>query len=177
MVDAGRSDSTRLTHDQRVWSAATIFARLALASGFLSAVADRFGLWGEPGTGQVGWGSFERFTQYVQTLAPYLPDELVVVVAWVVTFVETLLAGCLLLGMKTRWAALGSAITLIVFALSMFLFDGFETPLSASVFTAASAALLLMLAPRGSYAVSFDNLRKSRRSERGARKDAAQSPG
>jgi uncharacterized membrane protein YphA (DoxX/SURF4 family) len=170
MVNAGRNDSTRLIDDQRIWSAVTIFARLALASGFLSALADRFGLWGEPGTGQVGWGSFQRFTQYVQTLAPYLPDELLIVVAWAVTVVETLLAGSLLLGMKTRWAALGSAITLMVFALSMFVFDGFETPLSASVFTAAAAALLLMLAPSGTYAVSFDNLRKSRRSNRGARR-------
>lgn len=29
---------------------ATLFARLALAAGFLSAVADRFGYWGKPGT-------------------------------------------------------------------------------------------------------------------------------
>jgi hypothetical protein len=29
---------------------AAVFLRLALAAGFLSGVADRFGLWGPPGT-------------------------------------------------------------------------------------------------------------------------------
>ncbi|HBL44992.1 MAG TPA: DoxX family protein, partial [Planctomycetaceae bacterium] len=31
------------------------FVRLALAASFLSAVADRFGLWGAVGTGEVAW--------------------------------------------------------------------------------------------------------------------------
>jgi uncharacterized membrane protein YphA (DoxX/SURF4 family) len=76
----------------------------------------------------------------------------------------------LLLGVKIRWAALGSAATLVVYAVSMFIFAGFETPLSASVFTAAAAALLLMLAPPGSYAVTLDDLHDSRTSERGTEK-------
>ncbi|MDQ2635949.1 MAG: DoxX family protein [Actinomycetota bacterium] len=135
---------------------------MALAAGFLSAVADRFGLWGDAGTSQVGWGNFEAFTQYVQTLAPYLPTALVTVTAWGVTVVETLLGGTLLLGVKVRWAALGSAATLFVFAVSMFIFGGFETPLSASVFTATAAALLLMLAPSASYIFSLDRLQDPR---------------
>lgn len=150
--------------DHGIWSAATIFARLALAAGFLSAVADRFGLWGDAGTGQVGWGDFEAFTQYVQTLAPYLPKALVTVTAWCVTVVETLLGGTLLMGVKIRWAALGSAAALFVFAVSMLIFTGFETPLSASVFTASAAALLLMLAPPASYTFSIDRLQDPRSS-------------
>ena len=82
MVDVTRTHLTRMSQDQRIWSAATIFARVTLAAGFLSAVADRFGLWGEAGTNQVGWGNFETFTQYVQTLAPYLPARLVTAAAW-----------------------------------------------------------------------------------------------
>jgi uncharacterized membrane protein YphA (DoxX/SURF4 family) len=152
MADVMRTDLTRMSHEQRIWSV-TIFARVTLAAGFLSAVADRFGLWAEAGTNQVGWGNFETFTQYVQTLAPYLPDTLVTAAAWGATAVEILLGGTLLLGVKIRWAALGSAATLVVFAVSMFIFAGFETPLSASVFTAAAAALLLVLAPPGSYTV------------------------
>lgn len=152
-------DLERSVRAQRIWSAATIFARVALAAGFLSAVADRFGLWGDAGTNQVGWGDFETFTQYVQSLAPYLPAQLVTAVAWCVTAVEILLGVTLLVGVKIRWAALGSAATLVVFAVSMFIFAGFETPLSASVFTAAAAALLLMLAPPGSYPASIDHLR------------------
>ena len=38
--------------------------RVALAFSFLSAVADRFGLWGPFGVAGVGWGDFERFTAY-----------------------------------------------------------------------------------------------------------------
>ena len=170
MADVRRTSLTRLSQDQRIWSAATIFARVTLAAGFLSAVADRFGLWGEAGTNQVGWGNFETFTQYVQTLAPYLPDTLVTAAAWGATAVEILLGGALLLGVRIRWAALGSAATLVVFGVSMFIFAGFETPLSASVFTAAAAALLLMLAPPGSYTVSLDHLHDSRTLERGMEK-------
>ena len=74
------------------------------------------------------------------------------------------------MGVKIRWAALGSAATLVVFAVSMFIFAAFETPLSASVFTAAAAALLLMLAPPGSYTASLDHLHESRTAERGTEK-------
>jgi hypothetical protein len=70
-----------MSQDQRIWSAATIFARVTLAAGFLSAAADRFGVWGKAGTNQVGWGNFETFTQYVQTLALYLPAKLVIATA------------------------------------------------------------------------------------------------
>jgi len=48
--------------------AVVVFARLALAAGFLSAVADRLDLWGRPGTGGVAWGEFGRFVQYVRRL-------------------------------------------------------------------------------------------------------------
>jgi uncharacterized membrane protein YphA (DoxX/SURF4 family) len=164
MADVTCVGLNRMAEDRRIWSAATIFARVALAAGFLSAVADRFGLWGEAGTNQVGWGNFETFSQYVQTLAPYLPAKLVNAAAWATTVVEVLLGVALLLGVKTRWAALGSAVVLVVFAVSMFIFAGFETPLSASVFTAAAAALLLMLAPPGSYGVSLDHLHDLRTS-------------
>jgi hypothetical protein len=38
-----------------------IFVRLAIAIGFLSAVADRFGFWGNAGESGVAWGNFESF--------------------------------------------------------------------------------------------------------------------
>ena len=170
MADVTRTDLTRMSQDKRIWSAATIFARAALAAAFLSALADRFGLWGKAGTNQVGWGNFETFTQYVHTLAPYLSAKLVPAVAWGATVVEILLSSALLLGVRIRWAALGSAATLVVFAVSMFIFAGFETPLSASVFTAAAAALLLALAPPGSYTASLDHLHESRTEKRGTKK-------
>ena len=42
----------------------TIFARLSLGFSFLSAVADRFGLWGPYGIPNVAWGDFGHFTAY-----------------------------------------------------------------------------------------------------------------
>lgn len=111
-------------------------------------MADRFGLWGAPGTGDVYWGNFRFFTEYVAVLAPYLPDALLTPTAWAVTIAEIVVSVALLSGIALRWAALVSAAMLTVFGVSMFVFDGFQTPLSASVFTAAAAALLLAAVSR-----------------------------
>lgn len=129
------------------WPTGGLFARVALAAGFLSAVADRFGLWGPTGTGDVGWGDLDHYESYVHTLAPYLPGALVGVAGWGATVTELTVGTALLLGVLPRWAALGATATLLVFGVSMFCFSGFETPLSASVFSAAAAAFLLSLAP------------------------------
>jgi hypothetical protein len=39
----------------------SVFLRFALGFSFLSAVADRFGLWGSFGDPHVAWGTFARF--------------------------------------------------------------------------------------------------------------------
>ncbi len=149
MPDDAVADDTDAapSENKRLLRAATVFARLALAAAFLSAVADRFGLWGPPGTPNVFWGDFESFTAYTHVLAPYLPGVLVDIVAWGATIVEIVLAVGLLLGVALRWTAFASAATLLIFGISMFVFAGFETPFSASVFTAAAAALLVGSAP------------------------------
>ena len=49
--------------DRRVAAAASWFARVALAAAFLSAVADRFGVWGGPGTEGGGVGGTWRITR------------------------------------------------------------------------------------------------------------------
>lgn len=151
MSDDASADEKNPTENRRLLYGATIFARVALAAGFLSAVADRFGLWGPPGTPNVGWGNFESFTAYVHVLAPYLSGALLHVAAWGATVTEILLGVALLLGVVLRWVSFASAATLLVFGVSMFVFAGFETPFSASVFTAAAAALLLGLAPESSH--------------------------
>ncbi|MGV0809254.1 hypothetical protein [Mycolicibacterium setense] len=139
------------SENQRLLRAATLFARLTLATAFLSAVADRFGLWGPAGTPNVAWGNFESFTAYVHVLAPYLTGGLLQLTAWLATIAEVILAVGLLLGVCLRWVSFGTAALLVVFGVSMFVFAGFETPFSASVFTAAAAALLLGLAPEHSH--------------------------
>ena len=61
----------------RSTAVAAIFLRFALAVGFLSAVADRFGLWGPAGTPGVAWGGFDPFLAYTGKLLWYLPPALV----------------------------------------------------------------------------------------------------
>ena len=52
-------------------SFSSVFLRYALGLGFLSAVADRFGLWGAFGQPNVEWGNFSRFLEYTHTLNWY----------------------------------------------------------------------------------------------------------
>ena len=74
---------------------AALFLRIALAAGFLSAVADRFGLWGPPGTPGVGWGAFAPFLDYTGQLLWFLPAGLVPAAGWAATVLEVALAiGC-----------------------------------------------------------------------------------
>lgn len=109
-----------LSENTRWVGAATVLARVGLGTAFLSAVADRLGLWGPAGTNHVFWGNFHNFTEYLRSLAPYLPAALVDPTAWGVTVVEVVLGVALLSGVGVRWAAIASAATLIVFGASMF---------------------------------------------------------
>lgn len=137
----------RLTHHLERISVppklAQLAARLALAASFLSAVADRLGVWGGPGTAGVTWGNYRAFLDYSQTLLPIFPASVADVLATVATGLEVLFAVLLLSGIQLKWAALGSALLLGVFALSMTLTAGFKPALDYSVWTAAAAALLL----------------------------------
>src|SRR4051812_49924583 len=67
---------------KRLSNAAPVAMRMALAAGFLSAVADRFGLWGPIGTSGVSWGGFAKFLDYTATLLPFLSTTLVAVAGW-----------------------------------------------------------------------------------------------
>ena len=117
--------------------------RIALAIAFLSAVGDRFGLWGPPGTANVSWGSVANFNAYVAKLNWFLPPGCIPVVAWTSTAAEVVLAIALLVGWRLRWASLLSAALLLAFAGGMIAGLGIKAPLNYSVFTAASAAFLL----------------------------------
>lgn len=127
---------------------APLYLRLALAAAFLSAVADRFGLWGANGASGVAWGDFAHFQAYTAHLLPFLPEPLVGPAAWTATGAEVLLALALLVGYRVRVAAGASAVLLLLFALGMILGDGIKSPLDASVFSASAGALLLSVSPR-----------------------------
>ena len=164
-----RNGLNRPAANGQIRAASTIFARLALRAGFLSAVADRFGLWRAVDTNNVAWGNSDAYSQYLRVLAPYFPAGLLDVAAWGATSGRSCSRCCPVAGRDTALeTALASTATLVVFASSMFIFSGFEASLTASVFSAAAAALLLALCPPGSDVVSIDQLRRPRRSQQKA---------
>ncbi len=124
------------------WLAAWLL-RLALAFSFLSAVADRFGLWGPFGVAGVAWGDFERFTAYTAQLLWFLPPSLVSPAAILATGAEVIVAGGLLVGWRLHWWAFAAAALLLSFALAMTCALGVKAPTDYSVWTAAAAACLL----------------------------------
>jgi hypothetical protein len=56
--------TTITMRDSKLTSYATMLLRIGLGVGFLSAVADRLGLWGAFGQPNVEWGNFSRFLEY-----------------------------------------------------------------------------------------------------------------
>ena len=100
-------------------ASSSVFLRFALGISFLSAVADRFGLWGGLGEPHVAWGTFDRFIAYTGKLNWFLPKAAVPSLAVVATCAETLLDILLILGWQTRRTALLSIVLLLLFAVTM----------------------------------------------------------
>lgn len=122
--------------------AAVLYARVALGSAFLSAVASRFGLW----EGTIDLKHFPIFLDYarVEVLA-FMPAASIPYLAWAATVCETSLGFLLLLGVWPRWVSLASAALLAVFGTSMAISQGLKSPMDYSVYSASSAAVLLAL--------------------------------
>jgi uncharacterized membrane protein YphA (DoxX/SURF4 family) len=160
---AVRSGKTRVWSDAvarrgRVLRASSsVFLRFALGFSFLSAVADRFGLWGAFGQPNVAWGNFARFVAYTGQLNWFLPEATYPTLAVAATFAETLLGILLVLGWQTRITALLSGVLLLVFAVTMTAALGIKAPLSFGVFSAMGGAFLL--ASCAEYPFSIDHVR------------------
>lgn len=150
MIDRTRTaDAAVLLNSQREARPERIigwFARLALAAAFLSAVADRLGLWGPYTDGAiVSWGSMARFYQDVAALNPWVPAWAVPFLGWLVTVLEAGLGLLLIIGYRLRWTALFAALLLFIFALSMSVFLSVKLMLNYSVLTCTACALLLFM--------------------------------
>lgn len=117
-----------------------LFLRFALASSFLSAVADRLGYWNEAVS---VWGNWENFLAYTQVINPWLPSGLISIVGLIATIAEVVFAFCLLIGFKTELFAKLSGILLLLFALSMTFSTGIKGAFDYSVLSAAGAAFAL----------------------------------
>ena len=122
----------------------SVFLRLALGISFLSAVADRFGLWGVYGQPNVAWGNYARFVDYTAKLNWFLPAATVPALAMIATAAEILFGLLFVLGWKTRTIALLSGVLLATFALTMTMALGVKAPLDLSVVSAAGGDMLLV---------------------------------
>ena len=134
-----------------------LFLRIAIASTMLSAVADRFGFWGENSV----WGNWENFEKYTQQLTFFLPESLSKFSAYTATFLEILLPILLILGFKTKIAASATGILLLIFALSMCISLGIKAPLDYSVWVGSAAAFLLASQQNDEF--SIDQLIKNKK--------------
>jgi putative oxidoreductase len=128
-------------------SVAPLILRLALAVTILSAVADRFGVWGPPGATNVAWGDWPHFVAYTAKVNRFLPEVFAPALAVTATGAEGLLGLALILGIFPRPVAWASAALLGLFAVAMTLSLGIKAPLNYSVFADAAAALFSALGP------------------------------
>lgn len=120
-----------------------LILRLSLSASFLSAVADRFGLWGGPGTEGVFWGNFQNFNTYTQSLNPFVPEVLILPLSWFVTVLEIVLGVLLILNIKPKEVGYTSAGLLALFSIAMATSLGIKAPLDYSVLTACAASLAI----------------------------------
>ena len=122
------------------------YARAALGISFLSAVADRFGLWGKSSS----WGNFASFELYTAKVNSFMPAFTIPAIAWAATIAEIALGVALIAGIWPRLVSFCSAVLLALFGLAMAWSLGIKQPLAYSVFSAsACAALLAVSNPRG----------------------------
>ena len=137
--------------------AITVYLRLALGIDYLSAVADRLGWWGPPGSPGVAWGNFQNFLTYTAKLNPWFPGSWMPAIGWAATICEICFGVMLVMGYRTRLAAVLSGFLALAFAIGMVCGSGIHAPLTYSVFAVSAGSFLLAEARR--YPLSVDTWR------------------
>ncbi len=125
----------------------SFFLRLAIGIPYLWFTADRLGFLGPPGSPHVGWGDWPHFLQYAAQVMSFLPARLISFFAILATIGEFSFGLLLVFGLFTRQAAIGSGLLSFLFACSMAISFGIESPLGYSVFTVSAASFLLAAIP------------------------------
>lgn len=124
-----------------------LFLRLALGLGFLLPVMDRLGWLGTAGENGNAWGNWHTFVSYTHTLVPFVKLSIANIMAIIATAAEIIIGICLIIGYKTRIAAVGSFLLSLIFAICMFIFLMPRAPFNYSVFVVSAASLLLASIP------------------------------
>ncbi|BFO64449.1 DoxX family membrane protein [Chryseobacterium sp. KCF3-3] len=124
--------------------------RIALAVGFLSAVASRLNLWGVQSS---GWKNFVHYTAEINS---FLPQSWAAIIAVLSTIAELSIGILLLLGFQIKRTARYASILTLFFAIAMSISFGIKEPLDYSVFAFSAGAFLLSTFSR--YKWSLDQL-------------------
>ena len=90
---------------------APLTLRWALGATLLSAVADRFGVWGPPGAVNVSWGDWPHFVAYTSKVNGFLPATLAPVLAVLAAAAELALGVALVLGGEVLIRVYATAVT------------------------------------------------------------------
>jgi len=129
---------------------AAFLLRIALAFGFLSAVASRLNLWGARSS---GWKNFVHYTTETNS---FLPQSCASSIAVLSTAAELSIGMLLLLGFQVKRTAWCASILTLFFAIAMSFSFGIKEPLDYSVFAFSAGAFLLSTFSR--FAWSLDHL-------------------
>ena len=90
--------------------------------------------------GRVAGGAWVAFADYTHQLVPFASGWLLTVIVWAATATEATLGVLLLTGWRPKLVGAATCLVLIIFGTAMAVSLGLESPLSYSVFSAASAA-------------------------------------
>jgi hypothetical protein len=123
-------------------------AAAGLGCDFLGAVADRFGLLGDPGDAGVWWGSWSAFTDNVSEMLHGADGWIVQATAIGATGAEVVLGLALLSGWQRRWVGKAAAGLLGVYAILMQTSVGVAEVARFALPILIGGALLVSAAPR-----------------------------
>ena len=135
------------------FKAPSLLLRIAIAIPYLWFVSDRLGLLGAHGQPHVGWGDWQHFLEYAKQTMSFFPLSIIPFFAIAATVCEFIFGILLLIGCFTRMAAIGSGILSFLFATSMAISFGIESPLGYSVYTLSAASFLLATIPEYKWSV------------------------
>jgi hypothetical protein len=127
-----RSPCARLT-DPGCPDRTTLVARC----GVLSAVADRIGWWAPLGQGD--WSSMSASAEYARQLVPFASGWFLTVTVWVPPPPKRTSESCSWLAGAQNSLARATCLVLTIFGIAMAVSLGMESPVSYSIFSAASA--------------------------------------
>ncbi|HEX9511368.1 MAG TPA: DoxX family membrane protein [Puia sp.] len=139
-----------------------LYLRLALGIDFLVLGLDRLGVWGPYGSPNVSWGDWSHFSAYAHQVMPFLPGGLAEALAVLATVSELLFGTLLTIGWFTRWAAIGSGLLTLCFALSMAAAFGITSPINYSVFPVSAGSWLLATLPLYPWSIDAWRAKKNR---------------